>query len=178
MPDVQTAESNPQPTTPIIVDYRGFVGAAEGQPPIPHTGSARIFWWPQDGLEELILSPGCNVITDRALWETYSTKESGLKAALAAGWVKVLDGLPPVFELTNVENGLISRTRSQVGLDWIEAQEQEGQRRKLVLETIAQRRPRARPLMFEPKPYASHQTFDDALAAKGGRKPVEATASM
>jgi hypothetical protein len=161
----------------VVIDYRGSIGAAPGQPQVRHERSPWILQWPQSGVPELVIYPGVNVL-DAHVWETYKSSIDAVSRACKRGVLRELDGLGGIddFTLLTEDTGTIARTVSHEGLDWI-ASQAEG--RKLVLEAVVRRKQYARPLAgFEPRPYAQFQSFDKTRSEQLGVRQMDSREAM
>lgn len=130
MTEPQTKQTTTvEPSGTVTIDYRGTVGAAEGQPAIMHTLSPLFAMWPVNGAANFHLMPGVNRV-DAKLWTFYSRdagKEQGLegghpqiKQMIDAGYIKKLSAPPDdVWNLFE----LIGRSIDIDGLRWIGEQE-------------------------------------------------------
>lgn len=159
----------------IVVDYQGRTAKQRGQRQVEHTYSPFIANLYREGVAELVFHPGANTI-DREAFETYKANCADVQQKISKGQIKDITGsLPDVQDLTRGDydsgkGGLVARTMTQSGLDWIEEQaasirDKEG--RDEVLEMIKLRRPYARPIGFTPEPYRSHRGIDERDASAG-----------
>lgn len=176
--DMSTTETlEPDEQTYVVVDYRGTMGAAPGQARVSHVRMPYIFEWPETGVEELILYPGCNVI-EAEKWALYKGKVSTI-ANMCTGKARQLREIESLedyddHDLLDEEKGLIARTVSHAGLDWIRAQAAD---RKLVVDAVEARRPYARELPIQPEQYAEYN-YQHQNMGKQGAKPIHPTVSM
>lgn len=158
----------------IVVDYRGRAAKQPGQRPVEHTYSPLITNLYQDGVAELVLHPGINVV-DREHFDVYLAMSKDIKRRFGNEIVDITDNLPSVRDLTmgSVEHGtggVIARTMQPEGLDWLEGQIgkiSDKEQRAEVQEMIELRRPYARPVAFTPEPFRSHRGIDERDAAAG-----------
>jgi hypothetical protein len=158
----------------IVIDYRGRASKQKGQRPVEHTYSPFIVNLYEDGVAELVLHPGINVL-DREHFEIYKAKSKDISRRFGNEIVDITNDLPSVRDLTmgSVDHGtggVIARTMHPEGLAWLEGQLgkiSDKEQRNEVKEMIELRRPYARPVAFTPEPFRSHRGIDERDAAAG-----------
>lgn len=164
VPEAPTADPQefdmPAKSKIVFLDYNGNAANQPQQRPVPHSFSPRVINMFEDGVSELVLHPGAAPI-DRELFERYSKDQADVKSMVKRGELTELDTLPRYRDLISGDyeqgtGGLICRTRTQAGLDFIEekAREQyDGGELQDILEMIGHRRVYANAIKLQGIPF-------------------------
>lgn len=121
----EQADPKGKATTKIILDYRGTVGAAQGQPETDHVRTPLVIPVPEHGRQDIVLHPGINVL-EREQWDHIRSLKDGkgrlvaearqLEELVNAGRVIEIQKVPDNhFELSS----MIERTVSDTGFAWL-----------------------------------------------------------
>lgn len=156
----------------VILDYRGTVGrgtidknAVRNDRPIPHRLSPLMAFWPVNGVADLQLQPGCNVV-EAETWAFYTEgakSDSGdpghpqIVQMVKSKSIRVLERLP---DDPGAVHDLIDRSMSAEGLKWIADQVErddswEGFREELG-DAVKARLAKIRPVVLKPMTFKTH----------------------
>lgn len=145
----------------VVLDYRGSVGRATVERgairngrAVPHRLSPLMAFWPENGQADLQLQPGINVIS-ADLWRFYTkTAKSGsgepghpqIMELVKAKQIRELTGLP---DDAGAVLEMIERSMDHDGLRWIAEQEKAHDNRAEILDAVADRLTKARPVKIK-----------------------------
>lgn len=146
----------------VILDYRGTVGrgtidkgAIRNNAAQPHRLSPLMAIWPENGQADLQLQPGVNVVPSE-LWDFYTKKAQSASGDPGHPQVMELVKAKQIRELTELPDDpggvldMIARTIDHDGLKWIASQEKAGENRQEILDAVADRLAKARPIKLKP----------------------------
>ncbi len=149
----------------VILDYRGTVGRStvekgglRNEAAVPHRLSPLMAFWPENGQADLQLQPGVNVVSAE-LWKFYSETAKGSSGASGHPQIMEMVKALQIRELSGISDDtsavleLVKRSIDHDGLRWIETQENAGEQRQEVLDAIADRLAKARPIKIKPSSF-------------------------
>jgi hypothetical protein len=155
------AAAKPPKKTHVILDYRGMVGrgtvdkgAVRNDRAVAHRLSPLMAFWPENGQADLQLQPGVNVIS-ADLWRFYTRTAKSAAGEPGHPQVMELVKAKQIRELTALPDDsgavldLIARSIDPTGLQWIADQERHGDGRPEILDAVADRQAKARPVKLK-----------------------------
>lgn len=172
-PDTMTSNDTPAQTPtrkrgPVIVDYRGMVGRAtvdkgalSNQRAVPHRLSPLMAFWPENGVEDLQLQPGLNLV-DPKIWNFYTKEAKGADGSLGhpqvmekvkARYIREITELP---DDSGAIHSMIERSMDADGLRWIAEQESAGDAREDILDAVTDRLAKIRPVKLGRSAFQRH----------------------